>query len=130
MVVFLANRFMLEPQSLMFEQPQRYGLKEIRKVETGIFEREQFTYEEIEGNDFNAIMARNENHRKKLAFHLHWIAFQNLRHQARGSLVTLIPPRLLALLSLYSERSRVLEKIHRAIVGWVQSRTRSFSEQL
>ncbi len=130
MVVFLPNRFLLEPQSLMFEQPSRYGLKEIRKVETGVFEREQYTYEEIEGNDFNALEVRNEEHLKRLAFHLHWISFQNLRHRVHGRPSSLIPPKLLAFSALLAARSRMLERIHRAIVGWIESKTQSFSEQL
>ncbi len=44
MVAFLPQRFLLEPQSLMFAHPERYGLTNLRSVGTSVFEREQFEY--------------------------------------------------------------------------------------
>ncbi len=73
MVVFLPQRFLLEPQSLMFEHPEEYGLADIRSVGKTVFEREQYVYAEIEAADHEAVELRNELHRKKLADTLEWI---------------------------------------------------------
>ncbi|MCX5812310.1 MAG: hypothetical protein NT178_07170 [Proteobacteria bacterium] len=65
-VVFVPHRFLLEPQSHMYTYPHRYGLTGIRRLQSGIFEREQYVYQEIDGNTYDDIRKRNEEHRKML----------------------------------------------------------------
>jgi radical SAM superfamily enzyme YgiQ (UPF0313 family) len=67
MVVFLPQRFLLEPQSLMHEHPNRFGLTDLDAVNGSIFEREQFIYSEGPHLTHQAVQARNERHRGMLA---------------------------------------------------------------
>lgn len=65
-VTFIAHRFLLEPQSLLFSHPEKYGLAKIEKVPAALFEREQYRYEEAGGVSFESIGARDEKHREML----------------------------------------------------------------
>ncbi|MDD5168892.1 MAG: radical SAM protein [Syntrophales bacterium] len=65
-VTFIPHRFLLEPESLIFTHPEKYGLTKIEKVPLGLFEREQYLFTETGGRDFADIQERNERHRGML----------------------------------------------------------------
>lgn len=67
MVVFLPQRFLLEPHSMMHEHPERFGLTRLEAVNGSIFEREQYIYGEEPGLTNPGVQARNERHRQMLA---------------------------------------------------------------
>ena len=59
LVVFLPQRFLLEPQSLMFEFPEKYGLENVVKTPKGLLEREEFVYDEKNGLPSEGAIRRN-----------------------------------------------------------------------
>ena len=90
-VVLLPQRFLLEPQSLMFERPGDYGLgRNLERVETSPFERDEFTFEESGGIGREAIASRNRKHRRMLAGHLELIRCRNLLNDCPNLLLS--PP--------------------------------------
>jgi radical SAM superfamily enzyme YgiQ (UPF0313 family) len=129
-VTFLPQRFLLEPQSLMFEHPERYGLVSVRKVNTGLFEREQFTFEEAHGADYPEVRARNERHYQALSYYLDLIRFRNMLGTLRNGFVRRWLPRLLVHTGKFSGESRLIDLIHRALVRWTGSDRPGFREQL
>jgi hypothetical protein len=129
MVVFLPQRFLLEPQSLMYEQPEKYGLKNIRSVGKTVFEREQYVYDEIEGIDYAGVELRNELNRKKLADTLEWIHYRNMMNGRTNGLAKLLPQFLVHFGKL-SAKSRKLKWIHKAATDWIASRNAAIREQL
>lgn len=129
MVVFLPGRFLLEPQSLMHETPDKYGMRNLQRVDKGIFEREQYTYEESGGLDHRAVEARNELHRRLLADHLELIQYANMRKVASGRTAKWVSPRLLLQTGKLASRSSVAARIHRRLVGFLRSRA-GLSEQM
>lgn len=130
MVVFLPQRFLLEAQSLMFENPERYGLQDIRRVEAPLFEREQFTYREIDGPDHAGIKGRNERHRELLRDHLEWIRYRNIICASGRRLVRRLPAKVLVYSGRYSRVSPLVRRLHERTVSWIQSLTPSIREQL
>jgi anaerobic magnesium-protoporphyrin IX monomethyl ester cyclase len=129
-VTFLPQRFLLEPQSLMFEHPKHYGLASIRKVDGGLFEREQFTFEETRGADYSEVRARNERHREALSYYLDLIRFRNMVGASQSGLFRRWLPRLLVRTGKLSDESRLLGQIHRALVRWTGSDGPGLREQL
>lgn len=129
MVVFLPQRFLLEPQSLMYEQPEKYGLQNIRGVGKTVFEREQYVYDEIDGIDYAGVELRNELNRKKLADTLEWIHYRNMMNGRNKGLAKLLP-QLLVHFGKLSAKSRKLQGIHKAVTDWVASRNAAIREQL
>jgi hypothetical protein len=129
MVVFLPQRFLLEPQSLMFEHPEKYGLGNIRSVGKTAFEREQYIYDEIDGPDYVQVQLRNERNRKKLQETLEWIHYRNLLNVPNGGILSFLP-KVLVYSGRYSEGSRLLRKLHTSITDWIQLRNNALSEQL
>ncbi|MBI4963835.1 MAG: radical SAM protein [Desulfomonile tiedjei] len=129
-VVFLPQRFLLEPQSLMTEAPQDYGLTNLREVGGSVFEREQFLYEEIDGSDHETIEARNQRNRDVLAYHLDLIRYRNMLDDQRSGLFRLFSPRLLVRSGRLLARNRVTDKLHTAFVRWIESNTRAIKEKL
>jgi len=79
-VVFIPHRFLLEPQSLMYKHPHQYGLTGIKKLETKIFEREQYVFEEAGVITYEQIGKRNEKHRKILEPCLEQIDLMNAKY--------------------------------------------------
>jgi radical SAM superfamily enzyme YgiQ (UPF0313 family) len=65
-VVFVPHRFLLEARSRMCEHPRHYGLRDIRRFQTTVFEREQYLYEEEGGITHEIVRKRNEEHRRML----------------------------------------------------------------
>jgi radical SAM superfamily enzyme YgiQ (UPF0313 family) len=65
-VVFVPHRFLLEPRSRMYEHPRSYGLRNIKRLPSNVFEREQYVYEEEGGATRDTIRKRNEEHRRML----------------------------------------------------------------
>ncbi|MFZ5866946.1 MAG: B12-binding domain-containing radical SAM protein [Thermodesulfobacteriota bacterium] len=131
MVVFLPGRFLLEPQSLMFQDPEAYGLANIEKVGTSLFEREQYTYDES-GTGLNSedVLRRNEEHKRKLGDHLEWIRYQAMTRNSKSRVVRMIPSRLLMRTANHARRSRLAAHLHDALVNWVESTARSLGEQM
>jgi anaerobic magnesium-protoporphyrin IX monomethyl ester cyclase len=76
-VIFITHRFLLEPQSIMYEHPHRYGLSGIKKLETSIFEREQYLFKEAGWISHEQIRKRNEKHLKILEPCLELINLKN-----------------------------------------------------
>jgi len=122
MVAFLPQRFLLEPQSLMFEHPERYGLTNLRSVETSVFEREQFVYDELDGLESEKIRERNEQYRKRLEAHLDRIRYSNLINGAGSALLRRIPPILLVESQRRARTSRFVGKLHETVVAWLESK--------
>jgi radical SAM superfamily enzyme YgiQ (UPF0313 family) len=79
-VVFIPHRFLLEPQSLMHKHPHLYGLTGIKRLETNMFEREQYVFEETGGTTYEQIGKGNEKHRKILEPCLEKINLNNSKH--------------------------------------------------
>lgn len=129
MVVFLPQRFLLEAESLMFEHPERYGLSNVRQVQSSAFEREQFTYRE-EGLDYGDIQRRNERHRKMLEEHLEWIRYRTVINGSSSKLVRAIPSRLLVRSGKYVERSSLLRTVRERVIRWMESTGSEIKEQL
>ncbi|MGO9569059.1 MAG: B12-binding domain-containing radical SAM protein [Desulfomonilaceae bacterium] len=122
MVAFLPQRFLLEPQSLMFEYPERYGLTNLRSVGTSVFEREQFVYDELEGLESKEILERNDQYRKRLEAHLDRIRYHNLIIGSGSRLLSMIPPRLLVEAQRRARTSRFVGKLHETVVAWLESK--------
>jgi radical SAM superfamily enzyme YgiQ (UPF0313 family) len=78
-VVFVPHRFLLEPRSHMYEYPRHYGLSDIKKLQSNVFEREQYLYEEEGGVTRDTIRKRNEEHRRMLEPFLARIETRNSR---------------------------------------------------
>jgi radical SAM superfamily enzyme YgiQ (UPF0313 family) len=129
MVVFLPQRFLLEPHSLMFDHPEKFGLKNIRSVGRTVFEREQYVYDEIEEADHAQVELRNELHRKKLAYSLEWIHYRNMMNGRNKGLSKWLP-RLLIYSGRFCANSRLLVNLHRALTNWIALRNTAFREQL
>jgi len=129
-VVFLPQRFLLEPQSLMAESPRDYGLINLTEVGGSVFEREQFVYEEIDGPDHESISARNKRNQEMLAHHLDLIRYRNILDGQRMGLMRWLSPSLLARSERLLARSRLTGKVHRALVGWIESKGSAIKEKL
>jgi len=129
-VVFLPQRFLLEAHSLMYDHPDRYGLSTIRKVETSIFEREQFLFNETEGFTSDEIRMRNDRHRAMLADHLEWIRYRNIMHGTSRAWATWLPAKLLVHSGKLSKRFKLARKVHEGLVGWMQAHSPKIREQL
>ena len=130
LVVFLPQRFLLEPQSLMYEKPEDYGLENIEKVQGSVFEREEFIYEEINSPLQDSISDRNEEHRKLLADHLELIQYRNLQNQANDNLAGWLPAKLLLWIGKLAKKFKAIEVVHRRLVTWLQSRKSGYREQM
>ncbi len=130
MVVFLTQRFLLEPHSLMFEQPARYALSDIRRVEASVFEREQYTYSEVGGLDQNDVRERNEHHVSMLADHLEWIRYRNMVAGCKSAIIRRFPSGLLVYTGKYSPRSLLVNKLHNRLLAWIRSENSGLREQL
>jgi len=72
-IIFSPMRFYLEPQSMMAENPEFYGLKNIKKADVSILGREHYLFDEIEGLSSEEITKRNEYHKKLLEPYLELI---------------------------------------------------------
>ncbi len=66
LVRFLPHRFLLEPQSGMQRNPGKYGLENVLKSKTGLFEREHFRFDELHGPTYAEILKRNKAHEQML----------------------------------------------------------------
>ncbi len=105
-VVFLPQRFILEPQSLFFERPEKYGLRDLSAVNKIPFEREEYLYSEVDGDDADAIRTRNFEHRKILAPTLELIRLMEWKRTAKGFLPRFTPRKLLIHLVQRSHNGR------------------------
>ncbi len=130
MVVFLPQRFLLEPQSLMFDKPEHYGLSNIKRVQTPIFEREQYIFDEIQGPDHSGISERNDRHRESLAAHLKLIQYRNMMNRANEGSLTRVVSAILMRSWKMSRKFPHLQSLHNALVSWIESRGATIREQL
>jgi len=130
MVVFLPQRFLLEPQSLMFDHPDRYGLSNVTRVQAPIFEREQYIFDEIQGPHHSGITERNDDHRQMLAPHLELIRYRNLLNSAGKSSLMRLIPRLLLRSWKISRRFPMFQGIHEKLVRRIELRRAEIREQL
>ena len=130
MVVFLPQRFLLEADSLMYDHPDRYGLSNITRVQTGVFEREQYLYDEEGALTSEQIQERNARHRDMLEDHLEWIRYRNMMNGKTSGMIRLIPSKLLVTSGKWSKRSKVIQKVHDSLVEWIGSRGSEIREQL
>lgn len=129
-VVFLPQRFLLEPQSLMFERPGDYGLANLEKVEKGPFERDEFTFDETGEADRALIASRNREHRRLLAGHIEWIEYRNLLGDSPNPLVRRFPARLLVLTGRMAQKSKAARAVHAWLTGRLSGKARRLREQL
>ncbi|MGB6066059.1 MAG: B12-binding domain-containing radical SAM protein [Desulfomonilaceae bacterium] len=122
MVAFLPQRFLLEPQSLMFQYPERYGLTNLRSIRTSVFEREQFVYDEFNGLNRNKVQDRNLQNQKRLEAHLEWIRYRNLITGSGSALLKRIPAKWLVRFQNLARSSRLIGKLHEAAISWLESK--------
>lgn len=130
LVVFLPQRFLLEAQSLMFENPARYGLASVGRVEAPLFEREQYIYGEVDGCDEDALGKKHQRHRELLRNHLDWIRYRNIISASRNRLVKRLPAKIFVHTGKYAEISPLARKLHDRAISWIQSLTPQIREQL
>jgi len=130
LVVFLPQRFLLEPHSLMHEHPERYGLIDLETVGSSIFERDQFIYGEEPDGDHPEVQKRNERHRHMLAECLDLIHFTNMMHPAMNRSMRWLMPRFLVYTGRYAERSRVAATVHTRLLERIAKGSRNIREQL
>jgi len=129
-VIFLPQRFLLEPQSLMAEHPDDYGLANLRGVRGSVFEREQFLYDEINGLDYEAVAVGHRRYQEMLAHHLDLIRYRNIMDGHRTGLMKWLSPKLLLRTKRLLARSRFTSGMHRAFVGWIESKGSVIRENL
>jgi radical SAM superfamily enzyme YgiQ (UPF0313 family) len=130
LVVLLPQRFLLEPQSLLFEKPDRYGLANIRKASGPIFEREQYEYDESGGTDHDSILERNARHREILTPHLELIRYRSLFDFSESGKLKHFGPRALAWLRSISSQFPLIRRLHDFLVKWMETRGKTIREQL
>jgi radical SAM superfamily enzyme YgiQ (UPF0313 family) len=128
-VVLLPQRFLLEPQSLMFERPGDYGLANLERVETSPFERDEFTFEESGGVGREAIASRNRKHRRMLAGHLELIGCRNLLNDCPNLLLRRLPAQFLLFTGKHAQRSKAARIIHTLLMGSLRGKL-NLREQL
>ncbi len=129
-VVFLPQRFLLEAQCLMFEHPERYGLEDVRPVETPIFEREQFAFGEVGASTAEEIAERNSRVRSALADHLDWIRYRNVQTACSSGFGRHIPARWLVYANKYAGRIPGARAVHDLLFRSVQSHRATEREQM
>lgn len=129
-VVFLPGRFLLEPQSLMTESPENYGLANLREVGGSVFEREQFVYEEVDGPSHEAVAERNKRFQEMLSYHLALIRYRSIVDGNGIGLFRWLSPRLLVRSERLLARFRLTGGIHRAFVEWIGSKGSAIEEKL
>ncbi|MBU2551293.1 MAG: radical SAM protein [Proteobacteria bacterium] len=66
LVEFMAQRFLLEPGTLMFAHPERYGLAKLRPMTTGFFDRTEYAYDLADGASREALRERHAVNRHML----------------------------------------------------------------
>ncbi len=130
LVAFMPMRFLLESQSLIFDHPQRFGLTNIRRVETSLFEREEYAYDELGGLDSASIQVRNEKHRRVLSGHLEWIRYQRLRSGHEDKLLAKLPPKLIMFLGRQAHTSRLADKARQVLIKALKASGPALREQL
>ncbi len=128
LVVFLPQRFLLEPQSLMFEHPEAYGLAAVEQVAASPFDREQYNYGELSGLSPHDVKERNARHQNMLADHLEWVRYRNLTAAGVRPFARRVPPRLLVRTGKLARKSRVMSTIHKTVVRYVESGRRDPQE--
>lgn len=112
-VVFLPQKFLLEPQSLMFTNPEEYGLKNVSLLKSGIFDREKCAYDECGGRRFSELAEANAGHGEMLAYTLDMIQFKNL---GSYSWIGKRPvPEILAGLTQICRKHPALERLQKSI---------------
>jgi len=129
-VVFMPMRFLLEPESLVFSQPDKYGLADISPVEAGPFERDEYLYGEAGGPDWTGVAARNEAHRRLLQDRLDLIRYKRLLGGIEGGLFKRLPARQMVRLGRLARRSGPVRVVHRALLNRIKARSLALREQL
>lgn len=129
LVEFLPQRFLLEGHSLMFEHPDRYGLTGIRRIESSVFEREQFIYREG-ALDYPDVEKRNCLHRQMLDDHIEWIRYQSMLRRSSNRVLGRIPPRLLVTSGKWARQSAVARCLHDGVVARIVTASRQIRELL
>ena len=114
----------------MFDQPDRYGLVNIRKVESSIFEREQYVYQESDGQDYSDICKRNDLHRRILAGRLESIKYRSVISGSKSRWAQYLSPGLLVYSGKYSERSVLVRKFHTKVLRVLEDDNSAIREQL
>ena len=66
LVEFMAQRFILEPETLLFSRPENYGLTRLRPLNNGFFDRTEYAYDMVGGEKWAQVKARHEANRKRL----------------------------------------------------------------
>ena len=66
-VYFMPMRFLLEPQSRLFEDPGAFGLQDLTRAPGSALDREAYIFSEVNGLEAPAIARRNRKHGEILA---------------------------------------------------------------
>lgn len=130
LVVFLPQRFLLEPHSLMHEHPERYGLTDLDAVGSTIFERDQFVYGEEPDLSHQDIRTRNDRHRGMLTDCLELIRFKNMMQPDTTRAMRWLLPRCLVYSGKYAASSTVAAGVHEKLLGTITRGSRNIREQL
>ncbi|MBW1712106.1 MAG: radical SAM protein [Deltaproteobacteria bacterium] len=129
LVVFLPMRFLLEPQSLIYDKPQTYGLTNVRELKTELFERSEYAFDEMGGLSHEEILARNQRHYQALADRLAYVRFKGFKEGTTSVLVKLIPIRALVWLQRRAAGWPLAEKLRQRLVRFLKAKA-PFKEEL
>ena len=114
----------------MFDHPNRYGLVNIKRVESSQFEREQWICQELDGLDYDGVEQRNERNRKALSDHVDRITYRNMLSGPRVRLLRRFPARWILYVGKRSETSRFMRWIHRILMSLIRPTMPELKEQL
>jgi len=130
-IVFLPQRFILEPQSRLYEQPERFGLSDLKSVTASLFDREEYSYSEVSASDSVGVFARNREHQQELAHHMELIRVMEWKRTANGFFPRLVPRKLLLDLVRRSRNGSAAGRFFNNIIRrFVDSSDQSLREQL
>lgn len=129
-VVFLPQRFLLEPQSYLQENPREFGLTGVKPLEKGIFEREEYEFGESEGADHQAVIERNSVHQKELAECLELVRVTNWLRDSRTLSKRFLPAQVLRCLVHFAYQGPVWESLYDKLIRPLTTSRESLREQL
>ncbi|MDQ1240187.1 MAG: anaerobic magnesium-protoporphyrin monomethyl ester cyclase [Thermodesulfobacteriota bacterium] len=129
-VVFLPQRFLLEPQSYLQENPGEFGISRIKPIEKGVFEREEYIYCEAAGLDYQDVNERNIAHQEELSECLELIRLMNWRRDSGGFMKRLVPARFLVHLVHFRHIGLISEALYDKLFRPLTIPRQSLKEQL
>jgi len=114
-VVFLPQRFLLEPQSYLQENPGEFGLTAVRPLEKGLFEREEYEFGEVGAVAHQAVIERNIVHQKELSECLELVRVTNWLRDS-SSIRRFFPVKVLQSLVHFGRKGPVCETLYDRVI--------------